>query len=204
MALGKLDGLDPDTAFSLENVDEINEMFAKDGFKLTLADLETVFQKQFIHEHLLSADSHRDEEQEETTKKKRGRPKLTRLFEKIRDSRVCQLFSKVMNKMKSKLEATIEWLNQFIVCFLTSIGDIVKEDAYGRITHYREMLEEHLHGWKLPTARTIQYGYDWLRNKNKEKEDTAKTRQKRRKWRKMCDRITALLCLEPDLKPAIA
>ena len=95
-----------------------------------------------------------------------------------------------------KLKITAQWLTQFIVCFLASIGRFFRVDIYGRTEHYRQMLAAHLAGWSLPSTRAIQKGYNWLCNKMDQLKDAAKEKLKRSQWESMCDEITALLGLE--------
>jgi len=151
-------------------------------------DLHSIFQPTFIDKlkNYLPV--------EVKEKSQRGRPKITKLLKRFKDSEVCNWFKKI----KNKLENIINNVTQFIVCFFSGLFDITEESPYGKLSYFYKMVSSNFK--EKPTLRSIQDNYKWFTEKYRECKNKLLEEKKRLSWTKLYNAIKEhLIVLEPQL-----
>lgn len=132
----------------------------------------------------------------EKEKRKPGRPKVSRLFGWIEDSKVYHLARDICLQVLHKSLELIDDIKQFLVtlmCALFRIDDT--QEPYGKVSHFYSLFEGQI---KLPSLRTIQNGYKWFREWRRSTIRTCKERAKaalHESWVNMEQRIFEALNL---------
>lgn len=104
----------------------------------------------------------------------RGRPKVSRLFGWIEDSKVYHLARDICQQVLNKSLGVIKNIKQFLVtlmCALFRIDDT--QEPYGKVSHFYSLFKGRI---KLPSLRTIQNGYKWFREWSRSTIRTCKER----------------------------
>ena len=136
-------------------------------------------------------------------KRKKGRPWLKRLIDKVEDSRVVGWFKTTLHEAKHKCKELYQDITQVAVCFLKGIHDFMApdEDPYGKVSHYHRMLSEEIPD--VPSRETLSRQYRWFVNwKKAETYEDGKARNERHKhriWERLVEWIKEfLLTLAPQ------
>lgn len=111
---------------------------------------------------------------EEYEKRRRGRPKVSRLFGWIEDSEVYHLARDICQQVLHKSLGVIKNIKQFLVtlmCALFRIDDT--EEPYGKVSYFYSLFKGRI---RLPHLRTIQNGYKWFREWSRSTIRTCKER----------------------------
>ena len=109
-------------------------------------------------------ESNNPQPEEEPKTSKRGANPVKRLFKKIKDSKVMELFHKTLNTVKEKCYELYENITQFSICFLHGSHKAFApdEDPYRKVSHYYDMIKYEVEDF--PTRKTLSnYNY-WFVN----------------------------------------
>ena len=134
----------------------------------------TVTTKELLASVIDALSTVKDALPDEEDKRQRGRPKVTRLFGWIEDSKVYHLARDICQQVLHKSLGVIKNIKQFLVtlmCALFRIDDT--QEPYGKVTHFYNLFKGRI---KLPSLRTIQNGYKWFREWSRSTIRTCKER----------------------------
>ena len=117
-------------------------------------------------------------------KRKKGRPWLKRLIDKVEDSKVVGWFKTTLHEAKENCKELYQDITQVAVCFLKGIHEFMApdEDPYGKLSYYHRMLVKEIPD--IPSRETLSRHYRWFVNwKKAETYEDAKAKNKRHKHR---------------------
>lgn len=135
-----------------------------------------------------------DTNKKEEDKRKRGRPIIKRLCEKISDSNVVKMAKKCYMNIYRKALKMAQNITQYLVCFLYSLFDLPDnetETVYGKVSYFHRIMSS-IKGIKIPTVRMLQDRLKWFMEWRAAVIRTAKEMKEEkihRAWEKLVERI---------------